>query len=44
MDELRSKTVTPSAGAITFAVGLNLAQIVNVSRQGEEKDYAGMRS
>jgi len=41
MDELRSKTVTPSAGAITFAVGLNLAQIVNVSRQGEEKDYAG---
>lgn len=42
MDELRYKTVTPSAGAITFAVGVSLGQIVNVSRQGEEKDYAGL--
>ena len=41
MDELRSKTVTASNGNVTVAVGVSLAQIVNVSRQGEEKDYAG---
>lgn len=42
MDELRYKTVTPSAGAVSFSVGLSLAQIINISRQGEEKDYAGL--
>lgn len=40
-DELFYKTVTGTDGNTTVAVGLNLSKIIKVSRQGEQKDYAG---
>ena len=43
MDLLKYKTVTGSDGLVTVATGgLNLAQIIKVSRSGEQKDYAGL--
>ena len=36
-----SKTVTASNGNTSVSAGLNLAQILGVFRQGEQKDYAG---
>ncbi len=44
MDILRGKTVTGSAGTTSVAVGLSAAQIINVSRQGEEKDKIALVS
>ena len=41
-DKLKYKTVTGTGN--TVSVGLNLAQIIKVSRQGEQKDYAGLVS
>lgn len=41
MDVLRYKTLTGLNGATSVSTGLNLAQIIKVSRQGEQKDYAG---
>jgi len=35
-----SKTVTGAAGSNTVNSGLNLSQIIKVSRQGEQEDYA----
>lgn len=45
MDELFYKTVTGSDGATSVSTGgLSLAQIIKVSRRGEQKDYAGFVS
>ncbi len=42
MDILKSKTVIGSSGNSTVSTGgLSLAQIIKVSRQGEQKDYSG---
>jgi len=42
MDVLRYKTVTGTDGASTVSTGgLNLAQIIKVSRQGIQHDYSG---
>jgi len=35
-----SKTVTGTAGSNTVNSGLNVDQIIKVSRQGEQKDYS----
>lgn len=43
MDVLKYKTVTGSDGNTSVSTGgLNLAQIIKVSRQGDQKDYAGL--
>ncbi len=42
MDILNSKTVTSVSGGNSVNVGLNLAQILGIFRQGEQKDYAGL--
>ena len=39
-----SKTVTGAAGSNTVNSGLNVAQIIKVSRQGEQKDYSAFVS
>ena len=45
MDILKYKTVTGTDGATSVSTGgLSLAQIIKVSRQGEQKDYAGLVS
>lgn len=45
MDELFYKTVIGVDGATNVSTGgLSLAQIIKVSRQGEQKDYAGLVS
>lgn len=40
-DTLLYKTVTGTDGNTTVGTGLNLNKIIKVSRQGEQKDYAG---
>ena len=40
-DILKYKTVTGADGNSSVAVGVNRIQILKVSRQGEQKDYAG---
>lgn len=43
MDVLKYKTVTGADAATSVSTGgLSLAQIIKVSRQGEQKDYAGL--
>ncbi len=44
MDIVNYKTVTGSDGNISVAVGLNRSQILKVSRQGQQKDDAGLVS
>lgn len=45
MDILKNKTVIGADGALTVSTGgLSLSQIIKVSRQGEQKDYAGFVS
>ena len=44
MDVLKYKTLTGADGNTTVSTGLNLAQILKVSRSGEQKDYAGFVS
>lgn len=45
MDVLKYKTVTAVDGAVSVSTGgLNLNQIIKVSRQGEQKDWAGFVS
>lgn len=42
-DILKYKTVTAIDGATSVSTGgLSLAQIIKVSRQGEQKDYVGL--
>lgn len=40
-DTLKYRTITGLSGNNSITTGLNLAQIIKVSRQGEQKDYAG---
>lgn len=40
-DILYYKTVTGTDGGTSVGVGLPLNKIIKVSRQGEQKDYAG---
>lgn len=43
MDILKYKTVTGSDGATSVSTGgLSLAQIIKISRQGEQKDFGGL--
>lgn len=42
MDVLKYKTVTGTDGNTTVAIGINLAQVLKISRKGEQKDYAGL--
>lgn len=43
MDILKNKTVVGTDGNTTVSTGgLSLVQIIKVSRQGEQKDYAGL--
>jgi len=44
MDILKYKTVTGANGFTTVGVGVSHAQILKVSRQGEQKDDAGFVS
>ena len=44
MDILKYKTVIGHNGSSTVGVGLNHAQILKISRQGEQKDDAGFVS
>ena len=44
MDILKEKTVTGTDGATSVSSGLSLAQIIKVSRNGDQKDYAGFVS
>lgn len=45
MEVLKYKTVTATDGATSVSTGgLSLAQILKVSRSGEQKDYAGFVS
>lgn len=45
MDVLKYKTVVGVDAALSVSTGgLSLVQIIKVSRQGEQKDYAGLVS
>ncbi len=44
MDILKSKTVTGYTGSNSVGAGIPLANIIKVSRQGEQKDNAGLVS
>jgi hypothetical protein len=44
MDLLKYKTVTGTDGNASVGIGINLAQVIKVSRAGEQKDYAGFIS
>jgi hypothetical protein len=41
-DILKYKTVIGSDGNTSVGIGVNFAQVIKVSRQGEQKDYAGL--
>lgn len=41
MDILKYKTVTGTSGNNSVGIGINLSQVIKISRQGEQKDYAG---
>lgn len=43
-DRIKYKTINATAGATTIPTGLNRSQILCVSRQGEQKDDAGIVS
>jgi hypothetical protein len=44
MDNVKYKTVTGTDGNLSVGIGINRSQILKVSRQGMQKDDAGLVS
>ena len=44
MDNVKYKTVTGTDGNLSVGIGINMSQILKVSRQGMQKDDAGLVS